>query len=145
MGLLDKAADIKTSFTGPADKGPGLEDRGADGGSPLSPEGLPEELKSAITKYCDTYTSVHGIVISDPPNYDAKEAGESFDHQLNRVVAAFGTAIPLSSRRNLVLFSNTIDRELLAHRLSKSLEGEIFVVFQSDTTASVVDYIRPYL
>jgi hypothetical protein len=149
MGLLSKAAK-KADSTGPADLSPAAEKQEGGRDIPVPPEyeaveGLPGALKDEIIKYCSTYTSVHGIVISYPPHYDAEKEGESFNQQLNRVVTALGTAVPLPSRHSLILFSNTIDRDLLAHRLSKSLEAEIPVIFQSDNAASVVEYIRPYL
>jgi hypothetical protein len=149
MGLLSKAAE-KVDSSGSAAGGPiGKKQRGGRE-VPVPPgyeavEGLPGELKNEIIKYYNTYTSVHGIVISYPPNYDAEKEGESFNQQLNRIITALGTAVSLPSRHSLILFSNTIDRDLLAHRLSKSLEAEIPVVFQSDNAASVVEYIRPYL
>jgi hypothetical protein len=138
MGLLSKAVEKNQNPARRADE------------IPVPPEykavnGLPGELKNEILKYCNTFTSVHGVVLSYPKNYDEKKEGESFVRQLNRILTALGTAVPLSPRYSLVLFSNTIDRELLAHRLSKSLETETPVVFQSDNVASVVEYIRPYL
>jgi hypothetical protein len=85
------------------------------------------------------------MILSYPKKYDEKKEGESFNRQVNRIIAVLGTAVPLSPRYSLVLFSNTIDRELLAHRLSRSLKTEVPVVFQSDNPAQVVEYIRPYL
>jgi hypothetical protein len=141
MGLLSKAAKKKERP---------LINLEEQEGVPVPPEymaaeGLPAELKNEIIKYCNTFTSVHGIVLSCPKNYDQEKEGESFNQQLNRIIAALGTAVPLPSRYNLVLFSNTIDRELLAHRLSKSLETEALVIFKAENVESVVDYIRPYL
>jgi hypothetical protein len=149
MGLLSRAAE-KADSAASADGGPINKKRGGGRGASVPPEykavdGLPGELKNEIIKYCNTYTSVHGLVISYPPKYDAEKEGESFNQQLNRIITALGTAVSLPSRHSLLLFSNTIDQELLAHRLSKSLEAEIPVVFQSDNAASVVEYIRPYL
>jgi hypothetical protein len=149
MGLLRKAIEKKQN---PAKRAGGSAAGGgrekSQGGIPSSykaAKGLSGELKNEILKYCGTFTSVHGIVLSYPKNYDEKKEGESFIGQLNRILAALGTAVPLSPRYGLALFSNTVDRELLAHRLSRSLETETPVVFQSDNVASVVEYIRPYL
>lgn len=149
MGLLSRAAE-KVDAAASADGGPIGKKRGGGREVPVPPEyeavdGLPSELKNEIIKYCNTYTSVHGIVISYPPHYDAEKEGESFNQQLNRIITALGTAVSLPSGHSLILFSNTVDQDLLAHRLSKSLEAEIPVVFQSDNAASVVEYIRPYL
>jgi hypothetical protein len=109
-------------------------------------DGLPGELKNEIIKYCNTYTSVHGIVLTNPEKRQ-EEAGEDepFYQQVNRIVAALGSAVPLPSRHILVLFSNTIDPDLLAHRLSNSLETKALRVFRADTVETVVNQIRPYL
>jgi hypothetical protein len=139
MGLLSKAAGKKQDSA----NGAGREGQGDV--PPDYAEGLSGELKNEIIKHCNTYALVHGIVLSYPKNYDEDKEGESFIRQVNRIIAALGTALPLSSRHSLILFSSTIDRELLAHRLSRSLDTEAPVVFQSDNAASVVEYIRPYL
>ncbi|MDR2746348.1 MAG: hypothetical protein LBB77_02780 [Treponema sp.] len=149
MGLLSKAAEKKQNSN--IVESPARKKRGKSPGETQVPpeyktaDRLPGELKNEIIRYCNTFTSVHGIVLSYPKNYDEGKEGESFIQQVNRIIAALGTAVPLSSRYSLVLFSNTIDRELLAHRLSRSLETEIPEIFQSDNVASVVEYIRPYL
>jgi hypothetical protein len=152
MGLLSKAAGKKMSFARAMNMGFNIDDGKEDLREevPVPPEyealhDLPGELKNEIIKYCNTYTLVHGIVLLYPRGYDEQKEGESFNQQVNRIVSALGTAVSLPSLDSLVLFSNTIDRELLAHRLSKSLETTAPVVFQSDTVNSVVDYIRPYL
>jgi hypothetical protein len=159
MGLLSKAA-AKIKVSGDLPRGdPAVESAAApDGGwgpegeFPVEPppeyalvHGLPGALKNEIIRYCNTFTSVNGIILAYPPNYDEKKEGESFCNQVNRMTAALGTAIPLSARYSLVLFSNTVDRELLAHRLSRSLETEVPVVFQADNVNAVVEYIRPFL
>jgi hypothetical protein len=152
MGLLDKAAAKIIAFGDrPAARPAGLPagDRAAAGGE--SPAGaasfrkLSRELQNEIVKYCNTFTSVHGIVLRYPRNYDEEKEGEPFCRQVDRIVAALGAAFPLSSRHVLVLFSNTVDRELLAHRLSKSLDTEAPAVFQADSVNIVVEYIRPFL
>jgi hypothetical protein len=130
MGLLSKAAAR-------------IKARAPDEYAPVSK--LSPELRNEIVKCCNTYTSVHGIVLACPRNYDEEKERETFIEQLNRVVSALGIAVPLSPRYCLVLFSNTVDRELLAHRLSKTMETEAPVVFQADNLNAVVEYIRPFL
>jgi hypothetical protein len=156
MGLLSKAIG-KTMQSVDTDtkaaKKPGnQQDGGESPEKTLKPppeyalvDGLPGELKNEIIKYHNTYTLVHGIVLAYPKNYDEKKEGESFCGQLNRIVATLGSAVPLPSGHSLVLFSNTVDRDLLAHRLSGSLETEAPVVFQADDIKTLMDYIRPYL
>ncbi|MDR1443865.1 MAG: hypothetical protein LBI94_03190 [Treponema sp.] len=107
--------------------------------------GLSGELKNEIVKYCNTFALIHGIILAYPQNYDENKEGESFYNQVSRITAALGVAVSLSARYVLVLFSNIIDRELLAHRLSKSLETEVPAVFQADNADKVVEYILPFL
>lgn len=151
MGLLSKATEKNQNLAkGTAESLDREEQESFQGEIPVPPEykaadRLPGELKNEIIRHCNTFTSVHGIILSYPKNYNEKKEGESFIRQLNRIISALGTAVPLSPRYSLVLFSNTIDRELLAHRLSRTLETETPVVFQSDNVASVVEYIRPFL
>jgi hypothetical protein len=156
MGLLSKATGkaIRTMDTTDTKK-PGAQQSSPelpDGEERVKPpaeyaliDGLPGELKNEIIKYHNTYTLVHGIVLSYPENYDEQKEGESFGQRLNRIIATLGSAVSLPSGHSLVLFSNTVDRELLAHRLSGSLETEAPVVFQADDIKTMMDYIRPYL
>jgi hypothetical protein len=150
MGLLSKAVEKKRNSAKRAVESPALKEGEFQEEIPVPPEykaadRLPGELKNEIIRHCNTFTSVHGIILSYPKNFSEEKEGESFIRQLSRITAALGTAVSLSPRYSLVLFSNTIDRELLAHRLSRTLEAETPVVFQSDNVASVVEYIRPFL
>jgi hypothetical protein len=150
MGLLSKAAEKKQNSIKGAAENPLRGKREFQGEVPVPPEykaadRLPGELKNEIIRHCNMFTSIHGIIVSYPKNYNEEKEGESFIQQLNRITAVLGTAVSLSPRYSLVLFSNTVDRELLAHRLSRTLKAETPVVFQSDNVASVVEYIRPFL
>jgi hypothetical protein len=153
MGLLSKAAGKMTTENDNKSVPETPDSVGAlDGEFKAAPPAeyaaaadLPGEIKNEIITYYNTYTLIHGIILSYPKNYDEKKEGETFNQQLNRIIATLGSAVPLPSGHSLVLFSNTIDRELLAHRLSKSLETETPVIFQADDIKTVVDYLRPYL
>jgi hypothetical protein len=92
-------------------------------------------------------SSVQGIVLELPGgiNFPAAPRDKAFSAQVNRMVCALGTAAALPSGRCLVLFSHTLDRELLAHRLSKSLKTQALSVFAADNLEAVPDIIRPYL
>ncbi|GHV14374.1 hypothetical protein FACS189491_10610 [Spirochaetia bacterium] len=83
---------------------------------------------------------VQGIVLELPGGRDSEE----FSAQVNRMVSVLGAVKTLPSRHCLVLFSNTIDRELLAHRLSKGLKTRVLSAFTADTMQAVPAIIRPY-
>jgi thymidine phosphorylase len=85
--------------------------------------------------------AVQGIVLELPGGLRAEE----FSLRVNHMVSALGAAVALPSRHSLVLFSGTIDQELLAHRLSKSLKTKALSVFTADNAQAVPDIIRPYL
>jgi hypothetical protein len=89
-------------------------------------------IQREIQKMYGNRGSMQGIVLGE------------FSARVNRMVSALGAARALPSRRCLVLFPNSIDRELLAHRLSKSLNTEVLAVFTADAQAAS-KLIRPYL
>jgi hypothetical protein len=60
------------------------------------------------------------------------------------MVASFGSVIPVSPVRNLVLFQAFLDRELIAHRLSKSLGLILVSDFEADTAEGAFAVISPY-
>jgi hypothetical protein len=133
------------------EKGPGLLKLGQEkqksllpsGGEPrptASAEGSGEGIQQEIQKFYGSYASIQGIVLEQP----ALPGDKEFSVQVNRIVSSLGTAMALPSRRCLVLFSNTIDRELLAHRLCKSLKTQALSVFMADNVQAVSDIIRPY-
>ncbi|GHU96078.1 hypothetical protein FACS189479_09750 [Spirochaetia bacterium] len=149
MGLLAKAA-FNTNK-------PGLLMRGLKKRKALSPAG--EVLTQLFDAALDSFrtaaiaasnefsdplpgaVSVQGIVLELP----AVPGTEEFSVRVNRAVTALGAAAALPSRRCLVLFSGAIDRDLLAHRLSKSLNTQALAVFMADNIQAVSDKIRPYL
>jgi hypothetical protein len=106
----------------------------------LPPQG--DDIQKEIQKFYGSYASIQGIILELP----ALPGDEDFSSQVNRIVSALGTAMALPSpRRCLVLFSNAIDRDLLAHRLCKSLKVRALAVFMADNVQAVSDIIRPYL
>ncbi|GHV10367.1 hypothetical protein FACS189485_23440 [Spirochaetia bacterium] len=142
MGLLAKAAFNNIRAGGRVSppellrpvKRPGLLLQGLKKRDSFSPV---TALQREIQKMYGNRSSMQGIVLegSRLPEFSAR---------VNSMVSALGAATALPSRRCLVLFSNSVDRELLAHRLSKSLNTEVLAVFTADVQA-VSKLIRPYL
>ncbi|GHV54698.1 hypothetical protein AGMMS49579_15810 [Spirochaetia bacterium] len=143
MGLLAKAAFSKVEKALP-----GLLTRGQKKRDSLPPPGaalslMGKAIQREIQKLHDNCASggeprnLQGIVLELPGSLPSGE--------MNHMVSALGTAMAIPPRRCLVLFSGAIDRELLAHRLSQSLETQILSVFMADNAQAVSDIIRPYL
>jgi hypothetical protein len=61
------------------------------------------------------------------------------------MVSSFGSAITLPSRNTLILFPASLDRELIAHRLSKSLHRSCVCSFAADNPDSAFAVIQPFL
>jgi hypothetical protein len=68
----------------------------------------------------------------------------SDDKKLSRMVSNFGVAFLLSPENSLVLIPGGMDRELLAHRLSKSLEAPVLYQFQAGEPGEALDLLAPF-
>jgi hypothetical protein len=68
----------------------------------------------------------------------------SFDQKISRMMSYLGAAGPLSGENTLVLIPQTVDRELLAHRLSKSLHAQVLYQFEADDPGKALDLLEPY-
>jgi hypothetical protein len=100
---------------------------------------ITEELK----KYFSANTSMQGIVLDIPPDFKGKNE-KDFYVRISQVIAMMGSALPLPSGRVLAIFPAAADRELIAHRLEKSLNTKALVVFAAESSAKALEYIEPY-
>jgi hypothetical protein len=86
-----------------------------------------------IREYHKTHPSFQGIILKFPA-----------DSKLFRMVSHFGAAFALSPEHSLVLLPEDVDRELLAHRLSKSLNAPVLDQFQSGDPGEALGLLEPY-
>jgi hypothetical protein len=114
MGLLDRA---------------GLNGDGADPRGNGTPPGLPVSVRAEILRY-PSGSPFCGVIFERP---GGEEAGADFRRRFSHVTAFFGTHIPLSNRRSLLLFPKSLDRDLIVHRLSRSLTLKAVAVFEADS------------
>ena len=127
MGFLSKA-EGKKSF---------LNDKGALGNSKVQ-TGRPapkDELESTLEQYFKTNSSVGGMVINVAKNEVKK---------ISPMVSHFALAEELSSGFCIILFSESLDRDLIAHRLKNNLGTEIPLIFKAGSPAEALQKIRPY-
>jgi hypothetical protein len=75
-----------------------------------------------------------------------QESGfEMFFGTAASLVASFGRAVRLPSKNILILFSKAGDRELLTHRLVKSLRTRVLASFEADSPGEVLSRIKSCL
>jgi hypothetical protein len=86
-----------------------------------------------IREYHKNQPSFQGIVLKI-----------AFDQKLSRMLSGLGAAGFLSPENTLVLIPETVDRELLAHRLSKSLNAQVLYQFEADDPGKALDLLEPY-
>jgi hypothetical protein len=127
MGLLSKAA---VKMTEPAETV-----------ASAAPEG---DIARELEKHFSANSSMQGIVLEIPPGFNAKKEGEDFGARVSRIVAIIGSALPLPPRAILTLFSGTSDRELIAHRLERSLNTKILTAFTAESVVEALKHIGPY-
>ncbi|MDR2258829.1 MAG: hypothetical protein LBE14_06745 [Treponema sp.] len=103
-----------------------------------------EEIARGLRQYHTNHPSFQGILL-EPPRKERGEAKNGFTERVSRMVSSFGSVFPLPPGNCLVLFPETIDRELLAHRLSKSLDSQVLRHFQADDPGTAIIQLGPYL
>jgi hypothetical protein len=153
MGLLDKAATKTRPVSRPASSRPeppvSLKQGRADEGFlskgqakknalTVSPQGITDGIRG----YLSCHTGLQGIVVEMTKDY-----GNSTDFagELGRIVSSMGEALPLPARFCLVLIPAEADRELLAHRLSRSLKTTVSFHFRAESLDKALKLLHAYL
>jgi hypothetical protein len=93
-------------------------------------------VKNDIRAYHRVNPSFQGIVLENGGDVPDNTAG---------MISSFGIAIALPSRNTLILFPPSLDRELIAHRLSKSLHRTCVCTFTADNPDSAFAVIQPFI
>jgi hypothetical protein len=101
-------------------------------------------LEAAIAQYSKINTQFNGILL-DLPAGMAKDKTEEFNKTVYNMVALLGITVVLPSKRSLILIPGPLDKELIAHRLSKSLNTKALMVFKAGSPGEALDFIRSYL
>jgi hypothetical protein len=104
---------------------------------------IQENLAEEIRQYHTGHPLFQGILLGPPGERGGNPA--DFAGRVSRMVSSFGVAFPLPPGNCLVLFPETMDRELLAHRLSKSLKTQALHHFRADDPGAAAAQLGPYL
>jgi hypothetical protein len=105
---------------------------------------FPPELEKELSRFYRTSPSSAGIVLEASPNLPEAE-GPLFQERLLSMVSLIGTAVALAPRRSLVLLPAGMDRELIAHRIAKSLDAKSLLVFEAGSPGKALSAIHPFL
>ncbi|MDR1863746.1 MAG: hypothetical protein LBQ67_07495 [Treponema sp.] len=105
----------------------------------------PDPLERAIAQFNKANSPFNGILLELPAGMDRdKQKAENFNKAVYNMTALLGITIILPSRRSLVLLPHPVDKELIAHRLSNSLNTKALAVFEAKTPREALDLIRSY-
>jgi hypothetical protein len=147
MGLLDKAAfktESAENFTGNSAGSPvaggSLLKRGLDKKTAMSLS--PQGISGVIQEYHKDHPFFQGIVLEMPASYDSSSL---FSENVGKIISSLGSVCPLPARFCLILIPDTLDSELLSHRLARSFETGSPLQFRADSLDKAVKLLHSYL
>jgi hypothetical protein len=142
MGLLSKAI-ITASPNPPRGGRPG---QSVAEGYPkrMSAKAKAKVVQDMLLNYWLQNSPFQGIVLG-LPKYAGEAGVEQFLATVAVIVASFGGLIRLPSKNILILFSHTLDRELLVHRLTRTLRTQALVSFKAVSPGEALARIQSCL
>jgi len=151
MGLLSRAADKSSveplSFENPVFAFPAAASiEEVPETAPPTQEDAPEinALEEKIAQYHENYADFHCLVF-DLPNSESEDDKDNFFEKVSNMINKAGSVIPLSMNRPLILLPVTMDRELIAHRISKSLKTMPLLSFEANNPENALNKINSLL
>ena len=136
MGLLSRAADV-------ANRAGGVNEPEGDASQTVlrkvkvSKKNL-SVLKKKISEYQKIYRIFGCILLKN----QAQEKGKvDFCEKLTKMTGNIGIASPINHSLALILLPSETDRELIAHRLSKSLNARSVLSFRAVSPEYVINRI----
>jgi hypothetical protein len=97
------------------------------------------QIKAALLQYHMTHPAFNGIIFEAPENRGG------YVDSVSATTASFAVTLSLPAFRCLMLFPSSVDKDLVAHRISKTLKREALCIFESESTGKALEYLRPYL
>jgi cystathionine beta-lyase/cystathionine gamma-synthase len=96
-------------------------------------------LQEFINKNGVEYNNLNCIIFENPSNVADKT---QFCQKINTMIDKMGAVISLSTGRPLIVLPLSADRDLIAHRLSKTLNVKILLSFQADSSENIINRIN---
>ena len=96
----------------------------------------PAAPEDEITLFHRMHVDINCILLEIPEGYD------NFCEEVSVIIDRMGTVVPVSPGRPLILLPKAIDRELIAHRLSKDLNTSVLLSFETNNPESVINRIQ---
>jgi hypothetical protein len=103
-----------------------------------------ENIEKEIARFHHTHSPFAGIVFEAADKIPGAE-WPRVQKRLSTMTALSGAVIPLTPRRSLVLLSAVLDRELIAHRIAKSLPMRTLRIFEAGSPGKALSAITPFL
>jgi len=96
----------------------------------------PSTVEEEIAQFHSTHLDFNCIVLENPcaageSEYSSVEK-DDFCEKVSVMIGKMGTVVPLPSGHPLILFPIVVDRELIAHRLSKTLKTKLLLSFEAN-------------
>ena len=145
MGLLNRAENIAN--IGVASKlAANMAAEGIEGDVLKPASGrvkIPKEnlsiLKKRISEYKKKYRIFGCILLED---HSREKSKTDFFEKLTKMTGNIGSAGPVNNDHALILLPSEMDRELIAHRLSKSLNAEPVLSFRAVSPEYIIKRIN---
>ncbi|MDR2048481.1 MAG: hypothetical protein LBP69_03425 [Treponema sp.] len=93
-------------------------------------------FRSAVLK---KYGSVQGLV------FEGEGQADVFASRINKMVSSFADTTELRAGRCLITGGQSLDRELLSHRLSASVPGKKLLCFNAENPGEALGALKAYL
>ena len=134
MGLLEKASRIAGG------KAPAAASNAAKKSDNVG-------IRTAISRFSKKHP-LFSIILGFAPDERKRGKKQEYLDDLVRMVSDRGEVIPLAKRdagRSLILIPESMDRELVAHRIDASLNIKTVVAFDADNPADAMEKLKIYL
>lgn len=96
-------------------------------------------LDEGIVNFHRLHSDFHCIVLEKPL---PAENNDNFFEKVSAMIAKLGSVVLLPSGRALVMLPHALDRELISHRLSRSLNTSAILSFEAGSPENAINRIK---